>query len=62
MRFLRLGFGIFFLQAIQTHDTLTGVVGAFFLFTAVTNTGCCGGGSCAVPTRTLDSTEAEKIK
>ena len=63
MRFLRLGFGIFFLfQAIQTHDTLTGVVGAFFLFTAVTNTGCCGGGSCAVPTRPLDSTEFSEAK
>ena len=62
MRFLRLGFGIFFVvQAIQTHDTLTGGVGAFFLFTAVTNTGGCGGGSCAAPVNKSNSTEIEEI-
>lgn len=62
MRFLRLGFGIFFfVQAIQTHDTLTGLVGAFFLFTAVTNTGCCSGGSCAAPVSTSKTSEIEEI-
>ena len=62
MRFLRLGFGIFFIvQAIQTHDTLIGVAGAFFLFTAVTNTGCCGGGSCAAPVKTSKASEIEEI-
>jgi hypothetical protein len=49
MRWLRLGFGIFFsVQAFQTHDTLISFVAAFFLLTAITNTGCCGNKSCAV--------------
>lgn len=50
MRWLRLAFGIFFtVQGILVKDTLMGVLGAFFLFTAVTNTGCCGAGRCAAP-------------
>lgn len=50
MRWLRLIFGIFFLvQAIQVHDTLLGIIAGFFLFTSLTNTGCCGAGGCAVP-------------
>ena len=48
MRWLRLAFGMFFIiQGIQIHDALLGVVGSFFLFTALTNTGCCGAGGCA---------------
>ena len=68
MRWVRLVFGIFFtIQGIQSSDTLMGVVGAFFLVTAITNTGCCGAGSCAAPTRkaTRESTEEisyEEIK
>lgn len=53
MRWLRLGLGIYLaVQAIQLHDTLAGVIAAFFLIQAITNTGCCGAGSCAVPTKT----------
>jgi len=49
MRWLRFGFGIFFaVQAFQTYDTLISFVAAFFLLTAITNTGCCGNKSCAV--------------
>lgn len=68
MRWLRLGFGIFFaVHAIQTHDTLAGFVSAFFLFTAVTNTGCCGAKGCAAPTNKsntdkLEETTFEEIK
>ncbi|MEO6814252.1 MAG: hypothetical protein ABI172_10005 [Ginsengibacter sp.] len=62
MRFLRLGFGIFFIvQGIQTHDTLIGLAGAFFLFTAVTNTGCCGAGRCASPVQKDATGEPEEI-
>jgi len=62
MRWLRLAFGIFFaVQAIQTHDTLTGLVGAFFLFTAITNSGCCGSGSCATPIRKNSENKGEEI-
>lgn len=62
MRFLRLGFGVFFvIQAIQTHNTFMGLAGGFFLFTAITNTGCCAGGSCAAPVNKTDSSEVEEI-
>ena len=62
MRWLRLAFGIFFMvQGIQTPDTLMGVVGAFFLFTAVTNTGCCGAGRCAAPIQKNATDESEEI-
>ena len=48
MRWLRLAFGVFFMaQAIHLHDSLIGVISGFFLFTASTNTGCCGAGGCA---------------
>jgi hypothetical protein len=43
MRWLRLAFGIFFLvQAFMVNDLLIGLAGAFFLFTSITNVGCCG--------------------
>ena len=62
MRWLRLVFGIFFtIQGIQSSDTLMGVVGTFFLLTAVTNTGCCGAGGCATPMRKNTSDKAEEI-
>jgi hypothetical protein len=49
MRWVRLAFGVFFaVQAIQTHDTLVGLVSAFFLLTAISNTGCCGNKSCTM--------------
>ena len=68
MRWLRLILGIFFMvQAIQMHDTMIGVIAAFFLVTAITNIGCCRAGGCAAPTRKgkVDSTEEilyEEIK
>lgn len=63
MRWLRLGLGVFIaIQAIQTHDTLAGFIAAFFLFQAVTNTGCCGSNGCAVPTPKNDNDEMEDVK
>jgi hypothetical protein len=62
MRWLRLVFGIFFIiQGIQSSDTLVGVVGVFFLLTAVTNTGCCGAGGCAIPKQDESVGEPEEI-
>ena len=62
MRFLRLGFGILFLvQAIQTHQTFLGLAGGFFLFTSLTNTGCCAGSSCAAPVNKNESKDVEEI-
>jgi len=43
MRIIRLVFGVWALvQAFQVHDTIIGVFGVFFLYQAITNTGCCG--------------------
>jgi hypothetical protein len=48
MRWLRLALGVIIgISAIQTHDSISGFVAAFFLFQAVTNIGCCGAAGCA---------------
>jgi len=61
MRWLRVAFGIFFIiQAVQMHNSLIGVIGAFFLFTSVTNTGCCGAAGCATPLKKTRK-ESEEI-
>lgn len=58
MRWLRLGLGGFILvQAFMHHDSISGIFGAFFVFQALTNTGCCGSGGCAVP---ISGNESEK--
>lgn len=63
MRWLRLGLGIFVaVQAIQMHDTLSGLIAFFFLYQAVTNTGCCGSGGCAVPTTTKNVNQIEEVE
>jgi hypothetical protein len=50
MRWLRLAIGIWIaVQAILLQDALAGLISAFFLFQAATNTGCCGAGGCATP-------------
>lgn len=50
MRGLRLVLGVIFLmQAIELRDIITGLIATFFLFQAITNTGCCGSNGCAVP-------------
>jgi hypothetical protein len=52
MRWLRLGVGIIIgVQAILHHDIMLGFFATFFLFQAITNTGCCGAGGCAVPAK-----------
>lgn len=52
MRWLRLVLGVFVLwQVIQRPDIFTGLIAVFLLFQAVTNTGCCGAGGCAVPSK-----------
>lgn len=63
MRFLRLGFGVFFvIQAIQMRDAFMGIIGGFFLFTSLTNTGCCAAGNCATPKRRENLKEPEEIQ
>lgn len=49
MRWFRLGIGIFMaIQAVQLHDVILGLIGTFFLYQAITNSGCCGARGCAV--------------
>lgn len=60
-RWLRLGFGLFLVaQAIALKDALSGMIGALFLYQAVTNTGCCGFGSCAAPATSRKENLPEK--
>ena len=50
MRVLRLGMGIFAIwQAFVTREWILGLAGAFLLYMALANVGCCGTGGCAVP-------------
>lgn len=47
MRIFRLLIGGWaIVQAYQTHELAFGILGSFFLFQAITNTGCCGVNSC----------------
>lgn len=49
-RIIGLAAGLFFIyQAFWYQDAIPGFLGAFFLFQAITNTGCLGSRSCAVP-------------
>lgn len=61
MRWLRLALGLMIaFQALELHDVWMGLMAAFFLFQAATNTGCCGSGRCAIPTKTIES-KAEDV-
>ena len=49
-RLFRLGIGIMMLVVgIQNKDWMIGLVSAFFLYQAVTDTGCCGSQRCYTP-------------
>ncbi len=64
MRWLRLIPGGFIaVQAIQNHDLVTGLIGAFFLYQAITNTGCCGATGCAAaPTKNREEMRVKDIE
>jgi hypothetical protein len=63
MRFLRLGLGIYIAyQAVETLSIFSGVVAAFFIFQAITNTGCCGSNGCSVPTQKINPDKTEEVK
>lgn len=38
---------IIIVQAVLMKDVLFGIFGSFFLYQALTNTGCCGANACA---------------
>ena len=51
IRIFRLGIGIVMLIAgIQSKDWMIGLLSAFFLYQAITDTGCCGARGCYTPT------------
>ncbi len=53
MRIMRLGIGIMFIiMGYQARDWAMGLVSIFFLYQAVTDTGCCGSQGCYVPPKT----------
>lgn len=63
MRLLRLGLGIYIaVQAVETLSIFSGVVAVFFIFQAITNTGCCGSNGCAVPIKKSNPDQAEEVK
>lgn len=47
--------GVFF--GIKNQDFLLGMAGAFLLFMAFTNTGCCGVNGCGIPNYTGKSSQ-----
>jgi len=63
MRVFRLGVGIFIaIQAIKTQDLFSGLIAAFFLFQAATNTGCCGSQGCSTTPLKNNSNKIEDIE
>jgi hypothetical protein len=60
IRWLRLIAGVVIaVQGIQLHDAVLGFIGGLFALQALTNTGCCGIGGCAVPARKSPVRDAE---
>lgn len=63
MRFLRLALGIYIAyQAVETTSIVSGIVAVFFLFQAITNTGCCGTNSCSVPIKKDNFDKNEEVE
>ena len=59
-RFLRLGMGLWMLVwSIQSADWAVGLFSGLFIYMALSNTGCCGAGGCAVP---YDTKKDKNIK
>ncbi|MEN9449219.1 MAG: hypothetical protein RJA25_2509 [Bacteroidota bacterium] len=53
IRMIRLALSVIIIvQSLQIHDALFGALGVFFLYQALTNTGCCGASGCT-PTNTF---------
>ena len=62
MRFLRLGIGIYIaVQSIETQSIFSGIVAVFFIYQAVTNTGCCGSNGCDVPIKKSNPDKTEEV-
>lgn len=63
MRILRLGLGIYIsVQAVETQSIISMIFAVFFLFQAISNTGCCGSNGCSVPIKKNNSDKTEEIQ
>ena len=63
MRWTRLGLAILAsIQAISMQNGGVGIIAAFFFFQALTNTGCCGVGGCAVPVQKKGTDETKEVE
>lgn len=63
MRIVRLFIGLYAAyQSVILHDTMLGFLSAFFLFQAVTNTGCCGTQACAAPPSKTNTSKTEEVE
>lgn len=60
-RIIRLGVGILAaVEAIRLHDYAIGILSAFFLYQAITDTGCCVGAGCVVRPGQQDGDKEEE--
>ena len=63
IRGLRLLIGAYFtVQAIETQEIFSGIIAAFFLYQAITNTGCCGANACEVPNAKNNADQSEEVE
>jgi hypothetical protein len=63
IRGLRLLIGAYFaVQAIETQEIFSGIIAAFFLYQAITNTGCCGANTCAVPNAKNNTDKPKEVE
>jgi len=63
IRGLRLLIGAYFaVQAIETLEIFSGIIAAFFLYQAITNTGCCGANACAMPNSKDNMNKPEEVE
>lgn len=62
MRWIALGAGLFFgIQAIANSDGLTGLFSVFFLYQAITNSGCFGAAGCKAPQQVDDAVNRKEF-
>jgi hypothetical protein len=64
MRWVSLGVGLFFIvQGLRYQDWVSGLIGGFFLFQAVTNTGClCGNCAVTVPSVKSSGSNVKEVE
>lgn len=62
MRWFRLVLSVLIaIQAVYMANPWLGFFSAFFMFQALTNTGCCGTAGCATNTRKVDDSKKEEV-